>query len=75
MSSQAAAEQREKAERGYLTIISWHTLGEAGSLFRSRDKWQTPDDEGVFGRKGSENAQRCIYLTNKEPRGGKKYDS
>lgn len=59
MLSQAAAEQREKAERGYLTIISWHTLGEAGLHFRGHDKWQTTDDEGVFLRKSSKNAQQC----------------
>lgn len=59
MLSQAAAEQREKAERGYLTIISWHTLGEAGLLVRGHDEWQTTDDKGVFLRESSESAQQC----------------
>lgn len=59
MLSQAAAEQRGKAEQGYLTIISWHTRGEAGLLLGGRDKWQTTDDEGVCLRKSSKNAQHC----------------
>lgn len=59
MLSQAAAEQREKAEMGYLTIISWHTLGKTGLHFRGHDKWQTTDDEGVFLRKSPKNAQHC----------------
>lgn len=50
MLSQAAAEQREKTQRGYLTIISWHTQGEAGLLLGGHDKWQTTDGEGVWER-------------------------
>lgn len=59
MSSQAAVKQRGKAEQGYLTIISWHTQGEAGLLLRGHDKWQTTDDEGVCLRKSSKNARQC----------------
>lgn len=59
MLSQAAVEQREKAERGYLTINSWHLLWEADLLFRGHDRWQTTDDKGGFQRKSSKILQRC----------------
>lgn len=61
MLSQAAVEKREKAEQGYLTISSWHTLGEAGLLFRPRDKWQTTDDKGVCLRKISKLLSSAIF--------------
>ena len=62
--SQAAAEQCEKAERGYLTINPWHMLGEADLLFRGHDRWQTTDDKGVIFKR--EDFLKCAAVSNKQ---------
>lgn len=63
MLSQAAGEPCEKAEARYLTIISWHTLGEADLFFRSIDK--RTDDKGVFLGNYFKNTEQWISLSNK----------
>lgn len=66
MLNQAAAEQREKAERGYLTSISGHMLGKAGLLFRGNDKRQTTATKVFFSERAPNMSSNAKYLSNKE---------